>query len=90
MARGPNIDDQRTLRWSSASTGAAIANPDDNTFVQNTSVPPAGVEDGNDSDDDVDPNDIVPAAAVPSSSKPSIGNKGLCLMDPTAWDDYSD
>ena len=41
-------------------------------------------------DEDVDPNDIVPTAAAPSSSKPRIGKKGLRLMDPDGWDDYSD
>ena len=90
MARGPNIDDQRTLRWPPASAGMAIAPPAGHALIQDTPVPPPGAENGNDSDEDVDPNDIVPTAAAPSSSKPSIGKKGLRLMDPDGWDDYSD
>ena len=89
MACGPNIDDQRVMRWPRGSTGVAVATSSNNAV--HTPVSPAVVETDNASDDDVDPNDIVlaPTSAPASSSKLSIGERGLRLMHPDGWDcDY--
>ncbi|CCM04427.1 uncharacterized protein FIBRA_06606 [Fibroporia radiculosa] len=77
MARGPNIDDQRELRWSSTlaasvSVVGAAQSAQDDTYGG--------------SDEEVDPNDmLVQAPPVATLSK-----SGQALMDPGGWDDEYD
>jgi len=91
MARGPNIDDQRALRSSSALMIDAAE-----SSLASVSTEPAAVGlTAEDSDDEVDPNDILPqAGTVPapptSTPHPSGARRNISLMDPDGWDDASD
>ncbi|KZT71334.1 hypothetical protein DAEQUDRAFT_755839 [Daedalea quercina L-15889] len=90
MARGPNIDDQRALRWSS--TFALPSDAAESSIAQQSSAA-AAAQSADASDDEFDPNDIVqPAAAAPVSagSKPGGAKSNANLMDPDGWDDASD
>ncbi|KAH9833072.1 uncharacterized protein C8Q71DRAFT_252095 [Rhodofomes roseus] len=93
MARGPNIDDQRVLRWSSAQAADATGS----SVAPASSPPPTAAlpETAEASDDEVDPNDIlqpVAAAPAPTSAVSKLGGtkSSLSLMDPDGWDDASD
>ncbi|KAI0950112.1 hypothetical protein AcV7_008677 [Taiwanofungus camphoratus] len=83
MSRGPPIDEQRALRWSSmhikGDAQFESLNPDLSRFSSDLK---------GDEDSDVDPNDVV-LSSRPDAPPVATSSK-VSLMDADGWDDESD